>query len=194
MRSVRMVSVHCFSGGNLCRRAAQVRPARSPAAAVVLFLVLASSITLSGCEYSYDDGRGALPVDTAAPVTDAALPRDTRLNLPVSGAELDAWAREVLPDAEGQVFYTDHGTVEEDEEEEMSTGQLPSGTYALTLACRSERRVAFTVRDAEFALVDLSLRCGTSRVNVVHVAKDSVLRITVEARRDANFALRVSRI
>jgi hypothetical protein len=194
MRSVRMVSVHCFSGGNLCRRAAQVRPARSPAAAVVLFLVLASSIALSGCEYSYDDGRGALPVDTAAPITDAALPRDTRLNLPVSGAELDAWAREVLPDAEGQVFYTDHGTVEEDEEEEMSTGQLPSGTYALTLACRSERRVAFTVRDAEFALVDLSLRCGTSRVNVVHVAKDSVLRITVEARRDANFALRVSRI
>jgi hypothetical protein len=194
MRSVRMVSVHCFSGGNLCRRAAQVRPARSPAAAVLLFLVLASSIALSGCEYSYDDGRGALPVDTAAPITDAALPRDTRLNLPVSGAELDAWAREVLPDAEGQVFYTDHGTVEEDEEEEMSTGQLPSGTYALTLACRSERRVAFTVRDAEFALVDLSLRCGTSRVNVVHVAKDSVLRITVEARRDANFALRVSRI
>jgi hypothetical protein len=112
----------------------------------------------------------------------------------VSGAELDAWAREVLPDAEGQVFYTDHGTVEEDEEEDMSTGQLPSGTYALTLACRSERRVSFTVRDAEFALVDLSLRCSTSRVNVVHVAKDSVLRITVEARSDANFALRVSRI
>ena len=178
----------------MCRRAAHVRPARSPAAAVVLFLVLASGTALSGCEYSYDDGRGALPLDTAAPITDAALPRDTRLNLPVSGAELDAWAREVLPDAEGQVFYTDHGTVEEDEEEEMSTGQLPSGTYALTLACRSERRVSFTVRDAEFALVDLSLRCGTSRVNVVHVAKDSVLRITVEARRDANFALRVSRI
>ena len=92
------------------------------------------------------------------------------------------------------MFYTDHGTVEEDEEEDMSTGQLPSGTYALTLACRSERRVSFTVRDAEFALVDLSLRCGTSRVNVVHVAKDSVLRITVEARRDAYFSLRVSRI
>jgi hypothetical protein len=156
--------------------------------------VLVSGTALSGCEYSYDDGRGALPLDTAAPVTDAALPRDTRLNRPVSGAELDAWAREVLPDAEGQVFYTDHGTVEEDEEEDMSTGQLPSGTYALTLACRSERRVSFTVRDAEFALVDLSLRCGISRVNVVHVAKDSVLRITVEARRDANFALRVSRI
>ena len=185
--------MHCF-GGKFSRRTPPVRPARNPAPAVVLFLVLASSLALSGCEYSYDDGRGALPLISAAPVTDAALPRDTRFTRPVSGAQLDAWAREVLPDAEGQVFLTDYGTVEEDEEETLSTSRLPSGTYALTLACRSERRVSFTVRDAEFALVDLSLRCGTSRVNVVQVAKDSVLRITVEARRDANFALRVSRI
>lgn len=189
-----MVSVHCFSRGDFSRRTPRVRRARNPAAAVVLFLALSSGTALTGCEYSYDDGRGALPVDTAAPVTDAALPRDARFNLPVSGAELDAWAREVLPDADGQVFFSDYGIVGEDEEEMLSTARLPGGTYALTLACRSERRVSFTVRDAEFALVDLSLRCGTSRVNVVHVAKDSVLRITVEARRDANFALRVSRI
>jgi hypothetical protein len=188
-----MVSVRC-SKGDFFRRIPRVRPAPSPAAAVVLFLVLASGAALSGCEYSYDDGRGALPPDSAPPITDAALPRDTRFTRPVSGAELDAWAREVLPDAEGQVFLTDYGTVEEDEEEILSTSRLPSGTYTLTLACRSERRVSFTVRDAEFALVDLSLRCGTSRVNVVQVAKDSVLQITVEARRDANFALRVSRI
>ena len=121
-----MVSVHCFSGGNFSRCTPRVGPARRPAAAVVLLLVLASGTALSGCEYSYDDGRGALPIDTA-PVTDAALPRDTRLNLPVAGAELDAWAREVLPDAEGQVFYTDHGTVEEDEEEEeFSVGDSAS--------------------------------------------------------------------
>jgi hypothetical protein len=50
------------------------------------------------------------------------------------------------------------------------------------------------VRDAEFALVDLSLRCGTSRVNVVHLTKDSVLRINVEANAEANFAFRVSRL
>jgi hypothetical protein len=43
-------------------------------------------------------------------------------------------------------------------------------------------------------LVDLSLRCGTSRVNVVHVSEDSVLRVAVEARSDANFAYRISRI
>lgn len=194
MLSVRMASVHSFSQRPPSRRTPRVRPARSPAAAVILFLALASGPGLSGCEYSYDDGRGALSIDTAAPATDAALPRDERLTLPVSGAELDAWAREVLPDAEGQVFFTDHGTVEEDEEKIVSTARLPSGTYALTLACRSDRRVSFTVRDAEFALVDLSLRCGTSRVNVVHVAKDSVLQVTVEARTDANFALRVSRI
>lgn len=188
-----MVSVQCF-GGDISKRRPRVRRGRSPADAVVLFLMLVSSTALSGCEYSYDDGRGALPLDTAAPATDAALPRDTRFTRPVSGAELDSWAREVLPDAEGQVFLTDYGAVEEDEEEILSTSRLPSGTYALTLACRSERRVSFTVRDAEFALVDLSLRCGTSRVNVVQVAKDSVLQITIEARRDANFALRVSRI
>lgn len=169
-------------------------PLRAPAAGVVLFLALSAGAVLSGCEYSYDDGRGALPVDTSAPVTDAALPRDPLLNLPVSGAELDAWAREVLPDSSGQVVYTDYGTVEEDDETKESTGRLPSGTYALTLACRSERRVSFTVRDSEFALVDLSLRCGTSRVNVVHLSKASVLRITVEARRDANFAVKISRL
>ena len=175
-------------------RAPRVPPLRAPAAAVVLFLALSAGAVLSGCEYSYDDGRGALPVDTSTPVTDAALPRDPLLDLPVSGAELDAWAREVLPDSSGQVVYTDYGTVEEDEETKESTGRLPSGTYALTLACRSERRVSFTVRDSEFALVDLSLRCGTSRVNVVHLSKASVLRITVEARRDANFAVKISRL
>lgn len=189
MPSVRMASVRSFS-----RRIPRVRPARSPAAAVVLFLALASGTVLSGCEYSYDDGRGALSVDAAAPVTDAALPRDPRLTLPVAGAELDAWAREVLPDAEGQVLFTDYGTVDEDEENRITTGRLPSGTYALTLACRSERRVTFMVHDSDFALVDLSLRCGSSRVNVVHVTQDSALRITVEASGDANFALRVSRI
>jgi hypothetical protein len=184
-----MVSVR-----HLFRRAPRVPLLRTPAAAVVLSLALAAGAVLSGCEYSYDDGRGELPAGTFPAVTDAALPRDPRQNLPVAGAELDAWAHEVLPDAEGQVFRTSYGTVEGGDEKTESTGHLPSGTYSLTLACRSERRVTFTVRDSEFALVDLSLRCGTSRVNVVHVSKDSVLRVTVEARADANFAYRVSRI
>ena len=54
--------------------------------------------------------------------------------------------------------------------------------------------MSFTVRDGEFALVDLSLRCGTSRVNVIHVSEDSVLSVEVAAQSAANFAYRVSRI
>ena len=186
MPTVRMASAHRFPG-----RARPTLSLRTPAAAVVLFSVLVAS-ALGGCEYSYDDGRGELP---AAPVvTDPVVPRDPLENMPVSGPELAAWAKEVLPDAEGQVFHTSYGSVSRGRSRTESTKQLPAGTYSLTLACRSGRRVAFTVRDAEFALADLSLRCGTSRVNVVHLSEDSVLRVTVEPRRDANFAYRISRI
>lgn len=187
MPTVRMFSVHCPLG-----RDPRVPRQRTPAAAVVVSTVLAAAAALAGCEYSYDDGRSELP--GAPVVTDAALPRDPLENLPVRGAALDAWAKEVLPDAEGQVFHTNYGIIAAGRQKTGTTGQLPSGTYSLTLACRSERRVSFTVRDAEFALVDLSLRCGTSRVNVVHLSKDSVLRMTVEARSEANFAYRISRI
>ncbi|WP_258073878.1 hypothetical protein [Arthrobacter sp. Y81] len=164
------------------------------AAAVVLSGVLATGTALSGCEYVYDDGRGPLPSATAPPFTDAALPQDPRRNLPVSGAELDAWVEQVLPDTAGQVFHTGFGLLRAATTRQESTGHLPSGTYALTLACKSPRRVSFTVRDGEFALVDLSLRCGTSRVNVIHVSEDSVLSVEVAAQSAANFAYRVSRI
>jgi hypothetical protein len=186
MPTVRMASARRFLG-----RAQRTLWLRAPTAAVVLFLVLIAAV-LGGCEYNYDDGRGELP--DAPVVTDPVLPRDPLENEPVSGEELTEWAKEVMPDAEGQVFNTNYGSVERGHSKTESTGQLPSGTYSLTLACRSERRVSFTVRDAEFALVDLSLRCGTSRVNVVHLSKDSVLRVTVEVRSDANFAYRISRI
>jgi hypothetical protein len=188
MPTVRMASARRFLG-----RSQRTLWLRAPAAAVVLFFVLVAAV-LGGCEYSYDDGRGELPDDAGPVVTDPVLPRDPLENVPVSGEELTEWAKEVMPDAEGQVFNTNYGSVERGHSKTESTSQLPSGTYSLTLACRSERRVSFTVRDAEFALVDLSLRCGTSRVNVVHLSKDSVLRVTVEARADANFAYRISRI
>lgn len=187
-----MPTVRMASALRLVEREPRVPRQRTSAAAVVVSAVLAAAAALTGCEYSYDDGRGELP--DAPVVTDAAIPRDPLENRPVTGSELDAWAKRVLPDAEGQVFDTEYGRIDGGEKETESTGQLPSGTYALTLACRSERRVSFTVRDTEFALVDLSLRCGTSRVNVVHLSKDSVLRMTVEARADANFAYRISRI
>ncbi|MFF1382049.1 hypothetical protein ACFVWT_00640 [Arthrobacter sp. NPDC058288] len=164
------------------------------AAAVVLSGVLGAGAALSGCEYVYDDGRGPLPTATAPPFTDATLPQDPRRNLPVTGAELDAWVGQVLPDAAGQVFHTGFGLLKAGTTREESTGQLPSGTYSLTLACKSPRRVSFTVRNGEFALVDLSLRCGTSRVNVIHVSNDAVLSVEVAAQSAANFAYRISRI
>jgi len=175
-------------------QAPQVPRRAATAAAVVLSVVLGVGAVLSGCEYVYDDGRGPLPSATAPPFTDAALPQDPRRNLPVSGPELDAWVEQVLPDTVGQVFHTGYGLLGPGATRTESTGYLPSGTYSLTLACKSARRVAFTVRDDEFALVDLSLRCGTSRVNVIHVSEDSVLSVEVAAQSGANFAFRVTRI
>jgi uncharacterized protein DUF6023 len=175
-------------------QAPQVPRRAAAAAGVVLSIVLGMGAALSGCEYVYDDGRGPLPSATAPPVTDAALPQDPRRDLPVWGPELDAWVEQVLPETEGQVFHTGYGLVVAGATRKESTGQLPSGTYSLTLACKSPRRVTFTIRDGEFALVDLSLRCGTSRVNVIHVSEDSVLSVEVAAQSAANFAYRVTRI
>ena len=58
----------------------------------------------------------------------------------------------------------------------------PRARYALTLACRSPRRVSFSISHGDVELVDLNLRCGTSRVNVVYLPADVVLTIKVEAR------------
>lgn len=169
---------------------------RTAAAAVVLPVALAAGAVLSGCEYVYDDGRAPLPgaTLTTPTFTDAALPQDPRLNLPVTGPELDAWAHQVLPDTAGQVFHTSYGSVEGGVTRNETTGPLPSGTYALTLACKSPRRVSFTVRDGEFALVDLSLRCGTSRVSVIQLSAHTLLSVEVDAQSAANFAYRVTRL
>ena len=150
---------------------------------------------LSGCTYEYDEDLSSGTSSASAPAfTDAALPRDPSLNRPVSGAELDEWAAEVLPGAEGQVFHSNYGVLDAGEEREETTANLPEGTYALTLACRGPRRVSFSVSHDDVDLVDLNLRCGTSRVNVVYLPADAVLHIAVEARRGANFAYQVSRI
>ena len=161
------------------------------ASAVGILLVL--MLALAGCVYEYDDGSagGTAPAQT---FTDPALPQDPMVNQPVSGAELDAWAAQVLPGAEGQVLHTNYGILEPDEEREETTANLPEGSYAVTLACRSPRRVSFSVGHDDVELVDLNLRCGTSRVNVVYLPPDVTLTIKVEAKAGANFAYRVSRI
>jgi hypothetical protein len=116
------------------------------------------------------------------------------MNRPVSGADLNHWVAEVLPELQGQVFHTGYGLLDAGATRNETTTQLPSGTYALTLVCRSTRRVSFTIRDKESILVDLSLRCGTSRVNVVQLPADTVLTVRVESLASANFAYRVSRL
>jgi hypothetical protein len=54
--------------------------------------------------------------------------------------------------------------------------------------------VSFSIENGENELVDLSLRCGTTRVNVVQLPADASLSIKVDANGPANFAYRVSRI
>jgi hypothetical protein len=164
-----------------------------PAAAACVALLAAA---LTGCAYEYDEGQSGDNVGpSAAPApSGAAIPTDPSLNEPVSGAELDAWVRQVLPDAKGEIFHTGFGTLEADEERGDTTAQLPQGTYALTLACRSTRRVSFSIENGENELVDLSLRCGTSRVNVVTLAADAILSLKVDANAPANFAYRLSRL
>jgi hypothetical protein len=62
------------------------------------------------------------------------------------------------------------------------------------LACRSQRRVAFRVRSEEYTQVDLSLRCGSTRENVIYLSKDSVLSFRVEPISLANYAYRITRL
>lgn len=170
-------------------------PRTRAVSAVWLLLVLVLGTALAGCAYEYDDGTSSGTESPAAPAfTEAALQRDPRFNQPVTGAELDAWVTQALPDAEGQVFHSNYGTLGVREEREDATANLPEGSYAITLACRSPRRVSFSVVHNDLELVDLNLRCGTSRVNVVFLPPDAVLQIEVKSRVGASFAYRVSRL
>ncbi|MDN4644610.1 hypothetical protein [Arthrobacter sp. PsM3] len=165
--------------------------------AVGLSLTLAMSMALAGCayEYEYDDASAFGTASASAPAfSDAAVPRDPSTRWPVSGAELDAWLAQVLPATEAQVFHTGYGTLAADEEREETTSNLPAGSYAITLACRSPRRVLFSVSHGDTELVDLHLYCGASRVNVVYLPADALLTIRVEANAGANFAYRVGRV
>jgi hypothetical protein len=169
--------------------------ARKPAAAVVLGLVLAVGMALGGCEYTYDDGGGwsgvpAEPTVAPAPVfTRDALRRD-----PVPEGELESWVERTLPDSPQPVVHAGAGLLAAAEVRTETTPVLETGTYALALACRSQRRVNFVVRSDALTLVDLGLRCGVNRENVIYLSAETSLSITVEARTGANFAYRVRRL
>lgn len=171
-------------------------PRQRTAAAVVLAASLLLGPLLAGCEYAdeddYWDDNPASSSPSAS--TRAVRPQDSGLNRPVTGAQLDEWARQALPATEGQVFHSGHGLLEADVERIEPTGELPGGTYAVSMACRSTSRVSFTVRKGQTPLVDLSLWCGTSRVNVVSLPADAVLTVEVEGKAPSNFAYSVIRL
>ena len=169
---------------------------RSPAAAVVLSLVLAAAGTLGGCEYTYDDGRirpDAAQVDgTQEP--GPAFTRNPPQNEPVDEAGVQDWADRTLPERSQPTVDAEAGLLVAGEVRAAVTGPLEAGTYALALACRSQRRVTFTVRSDELTLVELGLRCGINRENVIYISAGTILDIRVEARTAANYAYRLRRL
>ena len=185
-----------MDGADLRAAQSRVRESRAPRkrlTAVVLGVLIAilAGGSLSACEYSYDDTRAPLP---AATFTDPSLPRDPNRNTPVTGEAIDAWAEEILPNLRGQTFHTAFGLLAPGESRADQTVQLPAGSYAVTLACKSRRQVGFVVQNGDLALIDLMVQCGSARVNVVQLASESVLVVTATASRSANYAFRVSKI
>ena len=156
---------------------------------------LVAGASLTGCEYTFDEGYGRPgPAGSAAPaVTDPAFTRDPRDSQPVSEAEMGRWLEQALPDTGREVLHTGHGLLSAGEVRTESAPQFPTGTYALALACKGQRRVNFTVRTDDFTMVDVGLRCGSSRENVVYLSRDSVLTFRMEARSAANYAYRLIR-
>jgi hypothetical protein len=176
-------------------RTAGVPLRRNPAAAVVLG-VLTAGLALGGCEYTYDDGRtlgdSAEAGETVAPAP--VFTRDPPQREPVSEAELGAWVARTLPDTGHPVVHAGAGLLAAGEVRTETTAVVGTGTYALALTCRSQRRVTFTVESDSLTLVDLGLRCGVNRENVIYLSAETALSITVEARRDANYAYRLRRL
>jgi hypothetical protein len=168
---------------------------RNPAAAVVLGFVLTAGLALGGCEYTYDDGRWADPADAAQTVAPApAFTRDPLQREPVSEAELGAWVARSLPDTGDPVVHAAAGLLAAGEVRSETTPVVGTGTYALALTCRSQRRVNFVVSSDALTLVDLGLRCGINRENVIYLSAETALTITVEARTGANYAYRLRRL
>jgi hypothetical protein len=156
---------------------------------------LVAGASLTGCEYTFDEGRSRPePVGSAAPaVTDPVFTRDPGDTQPVSEAEMDRWLEQALPDTQRDVIHTGHGLLAPGEVRIESAPQFPTGTYALALACKGQRRVNFTVRTDDFTIVDVGLRCGSSRENVVYLSRDSALTFRLEAQSAANYAYRLIR-
>ncbi|MET3720689.1 MULTISPECIES: hypothetical protein [unclassified Arthrobacter] len=166
-----------------------------PVIAVVLSAAAAllAGAALAGCEYSYDDGwQPALNDTLAAPaVTDPAFATDPWQNDPVDEAGLEAWLESVQLGTGLQVAHRGYGLLRAEEIRTEIVPSLSPGTYVLTLACRSQRPVTFTVSNGEYTMLHLSLRCGSTRQNVIYMSEETVLTFRVEAGSEANYAYRL---
>lgn len=175
------------------RKAPQRNLAR---AAVVLWAsaVLALTAALAGCEYTYEEGwRPPDSVPTPA-TTDQSFQRNPLRNEPVSEAELADWVEEELLYTGKPAAHIGFGILSGGEIKTDTAAGLPAGTYSLGLVCRSQRLVSFTVRSEQYTQVDLSLRCGSTRENVIYLSEDSALSFRVESRSLANYAYRLIRL
>lgn len=177
----------------LSRGTARAPLAPKPAAAVALGIVLAAGV-LAGCEYTYDDPRAGSAQGTSTVAPAPAFTRDPLRQDPVSDAELGDWVARALPETTEPVVHADAGLLASAEVRIFPSPVLKTGTYILSIACRSQRQVTFTVRTETLTLVDLVLRCGVNRENVIYLSTDSVLTVRVEARTAANYAFRVLRL
>ncbi|QHK20370.1 hypothetical protein GU243_12170 [Pseudarthrobacter psychrotolerans] len=166
-------------------------------AAVVLWTAgaLVAGSALAGCEYAYDEGwRPAENAPAAPAVTEAGPRAELWQKDPVSEAEMEAWLTESQVGPGLQVAHRTFGLLRAEEIRTEATAPLPAGTYVLALVCRSQRRVDFKVRNDEFTMVDLSLRCGSRRESVIYLSKETVMYFQVAAQSPANFAYRLSRL
>ncbi|WP_457963487.1 hypothetical protein M1E17_18925 [Arthrobacter sp. D1-29] len=165
-------------------------------AGVVLWAVgaMIAGASLAGCEYTYEDGRNLPdPAASAAPAATAPVfTRDPRRDDPVSEAEVGPWLEEALPETKQQVIHMDHGLLAGNQAQTEEAAGLPAGTYALSLACKGQRRVTFTVRSDNVTLVDVGLRCGSTRQYVVYISGESMLTFRMESRSAANYAYRLA--
>jgi hypothetical protein len=156
--------------------------------------VLAATAALAGCEYTYNEGWRPPDSVPAPAITDRSVQGNALRNEPVSEAELADWVDEELHYTERPAVHLGYGMLGDGEVRTDTAAGLPAGTYSLALVCRSQRRVAFTVRSDEYTQVDLSLRCGSTRENVIYLSKESALSFRVEGSSLANYAYRLTRL
>jgi hypothetical protein len=150
---------------------------------------------LAGCEYTYDEGwRPAENAPAAPAVTEPGPRAELWRNDPVSEAEMEAWLTESQLGLGLQVVHRTFGLLRAREIRTDATAPLSTGTYVLVLVCRSQRSVEFEVRNDEFTMVDLGLRCGSRRESVIYLSKETVLHFQVKAQSAANFAYRLARL